>query len=158
MPSAGTRAFLAYWLPAVFWMGVIFLMSTGLGAGENTSRILGPLLKFLFPEVSGETIAALRLVVRKFAHVVEYAILASLIWRALAQPQGLKQPWNWNVVAQTFVICLLYAASDEFHQTFVDGRVGTATDVMIDSIGIGAALAALWIWHGRVHRSGKPLG
>ncbi|MGB0582914.1 MAG: VanZ family protein [Limisphaerales bacterium] len=156
MPAAGQRAFLVYWFPVLIWMGIIFLMSTGLGSGSNTSRILVPLLNFIFGDVSEETIAALRLVVRKFAHVVEYAILSGLVWRALAKPQKNVDVWENKGAWLTLMICALYAASDEFHQSFVDGRVGTPVDVMIDTVGIVSALAMIWIWQTR--RRTIPLG
>lgn len=158
MPAAGKRTFLVYWLPVLVWMGVIFLMSTSLGAGDNTSRILGPLLKFFLPDVSAETIAALRIVVRKFAHVVEYAILASLVWRALAKPARSVPIWVNGFAWKTILVCALYAASDEFHQTFVESRVGTPGDVMIDMIGTISALAVIWAWQQRRIHTAKPLG
>jgi VanZ family protein len=76
---------------------------------------------------------------KKGAHMIEYAILVVLLWRA----------WNARQrpvasLALAFVLAVLYAASDEFHQTFVPGRLGRVQDVLIDSL--GAALAALGVW------------
>ena len=152
------RLFLGYWLPVLVWMGIIFLMSTGLGAGDNTSRILGPLLKYLFPGVGDETIAALRLVVRKFAHVVEYAVLSGLVWRALTKPGKKRGAWDRRNAWLTLVICTLYAASDEFHQSFIPDRVGTPVDVAIDVVGVVSALAVIWAWQRRSLPAAKPLG
>ena len=64
---------------------------------------------------------------RKLAHVTEYAILAFLLRRALSAPVALG-------------VAVLYAISDEFHQTFVRGREGRPRDVAIDAVGIVAGL------------------
>jgi VanZ family protein len=68
-------------------------------------------------------------VLRKLAHMAEYGLLWFLWWRAL----GCGRPWP------AIAITLLYAASDEFHQSFVDGRHGSPWDVAIDALGVGLA-------------------
>jgi VanZ family protein len=72
------------------------------------------------------------LILRKAAHIAEYAILFLLLWRALRQHLAREQ------IALIFaaLIALAYAASDEWHQTFVQGRSGKALDVGIDLTGI----------------------
>ena len=65
---------------------------------------------------------------RKVAHTVEYAILGALLVRATGRP-GLA-----------FALGVLYAASDEVHQTFVAGRHGSPIDVAIDAIGIACGI------------------
>jgi VanZ family protein len=80
---------------------------------------------------------------RKAAHITVYAAL----WLALARAMDWRRP----VVAT--VLALLYAGSDEFHQTFVTGRHGAPLDVAID--GVGMALAAL-AWALTRRRRGRP--
>ena len=70
------------------------------------------------------------LVLRKAAHMTEYAILAALLRRATG-----SSPW-------AFALAVAYAASDEFHQTFVRGRHGSPVDVGIDAIGVAIGLMA----------------
>ena len=70
---------------------------------------------------------------RKLAHVTEYAVLTALWWRAL-RGLGASRP-----LLAAMLVSLAYAATDEFHQTFVDGRRGTPVDVLIDSLGIAIA-------------------
>jgi VanZ family protein len=82
---------------------------------------------------------------RKLAHVTEYAVLTALWWRAL-RSLGVRRP-----ILGAIAISLCYAATDEFHQTFIDGRHGTPVDVLIDSVGM--TIAALLIW-----RLGPPRG
>src|SRR5204863_7440178 len=120
-----------YWLPVLAWMVFIFIGSTDLLSAEHTSRFIGPFLRWFAPDVSDATIASIQLIVRKSAHLTEYAVLAALLYRALVK--------RWIVIA--FVISALYAALDEFHQSFVASRTGTAYDVMIDCAGAMIGLA-----------------
>ena len=69
-------------------------------------------------------------ILRKLAHTFEYAVLGALLARALRRT-GLA-----------FVLAVLYAASDELHQTFVPGRHGSPVDVAIDSVGIAIGILA----------------
>ena len=71
-------------------------------------------------------------ILRKIAHMLEYAVLWFLWHRALA----LESPLPAAAIA------LAYAVTDEFHQTFVDGRHGTPVDVLIDSAGVALAILA----------------
>ena len=73
---------------------------------------------------------------RKLVHAVTYALLCFLCWR----PLRTVMPARRAAVA-AFVVSSLYAVTDEYHQSFVEGRHGTAIDWAIDSA--GAALAAL---------------
>lgn len=77
--------------------------------------------------------------VRSIAHSINYCILAILLFFALKQ-HGLK---SWNVVLLTVLICILYALSDEFHQSFVPGRGCEFKDGVYDFVGslIGVAVA-----------------
>jgi VanZ family protein len=69
-------------------------------------------------------------VLRKCAHVTEYAILGALLLRALVRE------------APAFLAGLAYAASDEIHQLFVRGRHGSPVDVAIDAVGIALGMLA----------------
>ena len=72
------------------------------------------------------------LYLRKLAHITIYAVL----WLTVARAADWRRP-----VAAT-AITLLYAASDEWHQSFVQGRNGTPVDVAIDAIGVAVAITA----------------
>ena len=104
------------WLPPLLLMGVIFLLS----AQPSLDSGLG----------------VLDLVGRKLIHFGEYALLCFLWWRLLRTGM---EPGRAALVA--FALSSLYAVSDEFHQSRVEGRNGTAVDWAIDSA--GAALVAL---------------
>ena len=107
------------WGPVVFWCGLIFYFSH-----QPHLRIVE---------------AWWDLIVRKIAHMVEYGILARLFSRALT---GSAPAWTSRKVWQTaFVLTVLYAVSDEWHQSFIPGRVGSVVDVGIDSLGAALAFA-----------------
>jgi VanZ family protein len=69
-------------------------------------------------------------ILRKAAHMTEYGLLWFLWWRALGYGNPLA----------AIAITLLWAASDEYHQSFVEGRHGTPWDVAIDAVGVGLGL------------------
>jgi len=104
------------WLPPFLLMGIIFLFS----AQPSLDSGLG----------------AIDFVGRKLIHFAEYGLLCFLWWRLL-RTRG--DPGRAVPVA--FLLSSLFAASDEFHQSFVEGRSATAVDWAIDSA--GAALVAL---------------
>jgi len=126
-------------------MALIFGLSTEAGSPRHTSRIIGPLLRWLYPSVSEETIDRVQFVVRKMAHVTEYAVLALLLWRARRKPlPGSPRPWRWSDAAVVLGVTVLFAASDEWHQSFVPSREGRVADALIDTGGAAAALSILW--------------
>ncbi len=71
------------------------------------------------------------LVLRKLAHTAEYAILGALLVRATGR--------SWLALG----LGVLYATSDELHQTFVRGRHGSPVDVAIDAVGLACGIV-LW--------------
>ena len=125
----------------IFWMLLIFGMS---GAdGETSSGMSGAVCEWIAdtvmedfedysPARQQEIISSMQFYVRKAAHMTEYAILAVLLPVTLAM---------YGVGERTLVwagplLCVLYACTDEFHQTFVPARSGSPADVLIDSAGI----------------------
>src|SRR5439155_20193317 len=77
------KSFLKYWLALPIWLSVIFVGSTNLMSAEHTSRFVVPFLLWLKPGMSPHTIWVILVLIRKCAHVTEYAVLALLLWRAL---------------------------------------------------------------------------
>jgi VanZ family protein len=159
--------FALYWIPIGLWMALIFTASTDALSSSRTSRIIGPLLRWLHPGVSEQTIQRVQTVVRKGGHVTEYAVLALLLWRAArtrrnASPgrpgigapapatalphRGDGRPWLWSQAFAALLVSMLYAASDEWHQKYVPSRDGRATDVLWDTAGAAAGLGGLWAW------------
>jgi VanZ family protein len=130
--------FFTKWLPVLAWMSVMFVGSTDLLSAEHTSRFLIPFLRWLDPSISFRTIVAIHFTLRKVAHFAEYAILATLLWRALrgtftALPR-------LAISASTLFIAAVFAASDEYHQKFIPTRTSSARDALIDCLGALAAI------------------
>ena len=128
-------------------MAVIFIGSTDLLSSDRTSRVLRPLLRWLKPDISEETVRRIQLVVRKCGHLTEYAILAVLLERAIRRQQIVGSgPRNPSLAGWTLVWTTLYAASDEAHQAMVATRFGSAWDVGIDALGAALGLAIVHWW------------
>ncbi|MGV3487441.1 MAG: VanZ family protein [Tuberibacillus sp.] len=119
------------WLLVWIWCAVIFLCtSSPLFTGDNTAAWIKEILaKFHYDsghDINGGPFSW-NFVIRKLAHLTEFGLLAFLLWRALrpVQRTGL---WAW-------LLTVLYAATDEWHQSFQPGRSPEVTDVMIDACG-----------------------
>jgi VanZ family protein len=127
-------------------MGLIFTASSDRFSFERSSRIIAPIMRWLLPHLSEEAVRSVVTGVRKAAHVTEYAVLAVLVWRLIRQvaPDSARS-WPWSKAALTWLIVVVYAASDEFHQHFVPSREASVCDVAIDSAGAALALLLLWI-------------
>lgn len=110
-----------YWIPAVFWAGLIFYLSSipNLQSGLEQDFIL-----------------------RKLAHVFEYFVLALLV--AFGILKGKINNLTKKKAITIFILTFLYAVSDEIHQSFVPTRNGSFKDVLIDSFGILLAVFVLF--------------
>ena len=132
------------WLGALAWMGVIFMMSAMPGdvSGAQSGRIAELALRamaFLFGEDAAAAVSPenINLLVRKGAHMAEYAVLFLLYRRAL-HASGARRPGF-----AALCLCACYAATDEGHQAFVAGRGPSVVDVCIDTLGAALAWGAL---------------
>ena len=142
-----TRVFLKYWLVILLWFTLIFLASSDTQSAGRSSRIIKPIVEWLFPQTAPKTVEAVVLGVRKCAHLTEYAVLALLFWRAFRKPvRSDSRRWSGAEALKACLGVVIYAASDELHQAFVPGRFGTFQDVLIDTIGGLLGLLALWTW------------
>lgn len=101
------------WSAVVSWIGVIFALS----AIPSFATPLDPFYNFIL---------------KKLAHLTEYVILTALLFWALR----LHITRRAQVVLMAALIAVLYAISDEWHQTFVPGREGSLRDVAIDALGV----------------------
>ena len=138
LPSrvAKFRAFVIYWIPVLVWMVIIFSASSDQMSFSHSSRVIAPILHWLFPHISDQSLHAVVFAVRKFAHVTEYAILGLLVWRAFRKPSAAnRRPWVWSQAALALLFVALYATSDELHQAFVPTRQASVWDVLLDTTG-----------------------
>ena len=124
-------------IAVIIWMIVIFMLSamTGEESGALSSGLIHALLKNI-PFLAESELA--HLVVRKLAHMTEYAILCLLIIN-LEKQIGFKIRLK-HILIGIFISCI-YAMTDEYHQSFVNERSGNIIDVGIDTL--GAAIAGI---------------
>src|SRR5206468_8093524 len=139
------KRLLKNWLPVLVWVGVIFLGSTDLMSAEHTSRFIVPFLRWLDPHISWQTINTIHTVIRKLGHLTEYAILATLFWRALGGGKSFRARIP-ILFALVLFACAIFAASDEFHQSLLPSRTPSARDTVIDICGALVGLIVCWIF------------
>lgn len=135
------KRFFLYWLPVLLWMALIYSASGDSKSVQRSDGLLAQFFAWLNISVTSGQLEMLRWFIRKGAHVTEYFILALLWWRALRVG---REGWSAKTAAGAFLICFLYACSDEFHQTFVKDRSGSIIDVLIDTLGASIALGLVW--------------
>lgn len=114
------KKFILLWIPVFAWMLVIFSFSS-------------------LPTGTASEIHWQDFIIKKMAHLVEYAVLATLSFRALIG-SGVNRKDTFVIA---FLIAIFYGATDEIHQSFTPGREPTVRDVIIDSIGAGIALLCI---------------
>ena len=122
----------------VLWMGFIFSMSSE--NAEKSSNTSGQTIRVVLStvpefekqpeEVKVNIIEELQFIVRKSAHFIGYMILGILASGLILQYENINKKYPL-----AFLICVIYAISDEIHQLFVPGRSGQVRDVLIDSAG-----------------------
>ena len=119
-----------WWAALAVWTAVVLGFSGDGFSAESTTRVLEPVLRWLLPGLSGEAHHFLLLLVRKGAHVFEYAVLAGLAHRALAEP-----PAWWRSAGFAMALVIAVAVVDETRQFFAANRTGTIRDVYVDALG-----------------------
>jgi VanZ family protein len=130
------------------WMGLIFYFShQNSGTSSNMSAgLIRRVLQVFIPETSGDeltnVIASLQFIVRKTEHLTLYLILGAF---ALLHFSTYNRFTLIVKLSSSLVLSVLYAVSDEYHQTYIQGRSGEIRDVIIDSVGaiIGILLSLL---------------
>ncbi len=119
--------------PLFIWLAFILLMSSSAGAMSETSRFIGPLLRYLFPDAAPETLALIHGYIRKSAHLFEYGVLAFFAWAAF---RGSSVGWlSRNRYVAAFAVVAAVAVTDEINQSFLQSRTGTPWDVALDCVG-----------------------
>lgn len=148
------------WGAPILWMLWMRFLSSDTMNGESTSRFIGPILHWTFPEWNEWQLNLGHYMVRKTAHIIEYSILTGLWIRAFSQKFKLtlrvKRFWmGWkllgikaSLIFVAICISVIYAIIDEFLQTLTESRTGNPGDVLFDSsgaIGMGVLLFLLQI-------------
>jgi VanZ family protein len=134
------RCFVKYWVPVVCWLVVIFIGSSDLMSAEHTSRFVEPFLRWLNPDISPAALNTIQLGIRKLGHLAEYGVLAILLWRGIRGGMKLHATMFVLLVA-VWIACAIFAAIDEFHQSFIASRTASLNDLLTDSLGAAIGLA-----------------
>jgi VanZ family protein len=124
-------------------MVVILWFSTGEFSAENTGGFLRPLLQWLFPWATARQVTTTHELIRKAAHVMEYAVLATLWFITLTRAR------RWaarNAATAALLIAIGWACADELHQATEPSRTASIGDVAIDTA--GALIASVVAWRG----------
>ena len=127
------RKFMKDWFPVILWMVFIFWMSTDTFSSKHTFKVIDLFLHWLFPWLSQIELRHLHAIIRKLAHVIEYFILGLLLFRTYRGDSSLSWHPKWTIWA--IITVILYAVSDELHQSLVPSRTALIVDVSIDAVG-----------------------
>jgi VanZ family protein len=146
---------LTAYAPLVIWTFLTLGLGSGAASMNETSRFIGPLLKFLFPSADADTLYLYHAAIRKLAHVFQYGVLCLFALRAFRIYR------RQTVLALCYV--LLVAVVDEVNQSFDPARTATPLDVLLDLFGGGiAVIIYLWVsrwwtrWQARRSPSHEP--
>lgn len=120
------RKWLTAYAPLFIWTVLILGLGTGMASMSETSRIVRPLLEFLFPSADLETIKLYHTIIRKLAHIFEYGLLGALAMRAFSAERS--RP------LRSVVLVILIAILDEFNQSYNPARTSTGLDVILDGV------------------------
>jgi len=129
-----------WWLIPISWMAAIFVFSSDWFAWQRTAPVVYSWLQWGQPHLDEPQLESLHLLVRKLGHVMEYALLV-LLWHL-----ALRRSHQWPIRRSLFgaaVVSILYAALDEWRQTFTAERSGNLTDIMLDGLGVGLAAGGI---------------
>ena len=118
--------------PLFIWIAVIFFLSSPQGSMAETSRFIGPLLRFLFPDAAPDCYLFVHQAIRKFAHFAGYFVLSFLAARAAMQGVGMRALVS---VIVAILVGALVASLDEFNQSFEPSRTSAVSDVFLDIFG-----------------------
>ena len=146
--SSDRHHVLKAWIAAILWLIVIAIESTAWLSSHNTSRILYPLLHFLFG-LNYFQFEHWHFYIRKGGHVFGYGLLSFLLFRAWREtlPAVSHARWAFRWANLAVLGTAFVASLDEWHQSFIPSRTGTPRDVLLDTCaGIGTQiLVFLWI-------------
>lgn len=135
------RSTINRYLPLLTWMAFISVASSGSFSSSNTSSIIEPIFRWLFPNASEHSIFFLHFLVRKAAHFLEYSLLGLLAAHAFASSSRPSIRNRWFIISAILVI--VYSLVDEYHQSFVPTRTASVFDSLLDMAGGITALLVI---------------
>ena len=121
---------------ASLWLAFVLFLGSAPFAAQETGRFILPVLQLAMPGTSAGQLQAIHMVIRKLAHITEYAVLALLWFKAFHLAGRSARTAAWAALS----ICLACAFADEVHQSTLPTRQGSARDFVIDAFGATAML------------------
>ena len=145
------------WLAVLVCIGLVLFLGSGEFSAQSTSHLMIRALMYLFPDIPPGDLWRAHVMIRKFAHVTEYALLALLTFRAM---------WLTfdsilaRLAAGTLLLAVAVAAVDETRQAFSSVRTGSPIDVLIDSSGalVAIGVAVLYVRRQQARRAARLAG
>jgi VanZ family protein len=142
------------WIAAGLWLVLIAIESTPYLSSANTSRILYPILHFLFT-MDAPRFAIWHHYLRKAGHFVGYFTLSVLLFRAWRDTWPSNSVWMLRWAAVAFLMSAFVGSMDEWHQTFLPSRTGLVSDAILDSFAALVAQIVIFLFV-QLRRSRKP--
>lgn len=135
------------WIAAILWLIVIAIESSDWLSAHHTSRILYPILHFLFG-LSYEQFEPIHFFIRKGGHVFGYGLLCFLLFRAWREtlPTFPQRSWTFRWASLAVLGTALVASLDEWHQSFIPSRTGRWQDVVLDTSAGIAVQVLVFFW------------
>ena len=118
--SEKIKTIIKLWFPVFIWCGVIYYLSS-------------------IPNLKSDLSGQWDFIFRKIAHLMEYAILTFLFFRASSKNLNFRR-----AISYAALFSITYALTDEYHQLFVFGREGNLGDILIDSLGVFLAVFLIY--------------
>lgn len=135
------------------WMGLIIFFSqeNGVESTQRTGVYLNA-LSHIIPLDTPEQIWWATAIGRKLAHVIIYMVLGMLGYGAVKYVIA-KKRWKISPLTMTLILGIVFAIADEIHQTFIPGRQGKVSDVLIDTAGVVIGLALIYFFEKKLKKS-----
>lgn len=154
------RNLIIYIIILIAIMGVIFYFSSenSQNSDNSSGSFTKILIRIISPFFPSGVIEFIREYIRKIAHFTLYFTLGIFSVLTVKELYILRKPehkLSLIIYINAFVFCVIYAASDEFHQYFVPGRSGKPADVLLDSFGSLMAILIIFIITAIIHRRKK---
>jgi VanZ family protein len=142
------------WIAAILWLILIAIESSALLSAHNTGRLLYPLFHFLFG-MDWDRFEYWHFYIRKSGHVIGYAILSTLLFRAWRATLPAMSATEWTQRWATIALLgtAFVASLDEWHQSFIPSRTGRWQDVVLDTCAGLAAQILIYLWWKRSRKN-----
>jgi len=135
------------WIPALIWIAIITFESTDLFSSEHTGSVLYSVISRVFGPVNPLAFDIWHHYLRKAGHVVGFFVLSYLLFRAWRTTLPLRGAGFWSLpwARISFLMSVMIATLDEWHQSTIPSRTGTFHDVVLDSAAAATAQLVLWL-------------